>query len=190
MGVFSNGDRIPLFQKAIEGKLKALYLVGENPLTPSLDSDQVRKALQNLRLLVVQDLFLTETAKMAHVVLPACSFVEKSGTFTNLERRVQRLHPLRSPLGQSKSDFDIFLELLRLLESPIPGETPDAVFEEVCRNLPHYQGIQDEEQWPKGSSYLYSDSFPIGKARLIPLETKKPQPYPEGYLFQLIQRSS
>ncbi len=192
MGVFSNGDRIPLFQKAIEGKLKALYLVGENPLTPSLDSDRVRKALENLRLLVVQDLFLTETAKMAHVVLPACSFVEKSGTFTNLERRVQRLHPLRSPLGQSKSDFDIFLELLRLLESPIPGETPDAVFEEICRHLPHYQGIQDEEQWPKGSSYLYSDSFPIGKARLIPLETKKPQPqpYPEGYLFQLIQRPS
>ena len=190
MEVFSNGERTPLFQKAAEGKLKGLYLVGENPLIPSLDSERVRKALENLQLLVVQDLFLTETAKMAHVVLPASSFVEKSGTFTNLERRVQRLHPLRPPQGQSKSDFDIFRELLCLLESPIPAETPEAALEEIGRNLPHYRGIEDEEQWPKGSSYLYANGFPKGRAKLIALGKTMVRPIPEGFPFQLIQRPS
>jgi predicted molibdopterin-dependent oxidoreductase YjgC len=135
---------------------------------------------------------MTETAKMAHVVLPACSFVEKEGTYTNLERRVQKLNPLRPPLHQSKSDFDIFLSLLRLLECPVPGETPAAVFEEMSRDLPHYQGIQDGEQWPNGNMVLYEKGFPMGRAKLIPLETKKsqPQPQPQPYPFYLIQRPS
>ena len=133
---------------------------------------------------------MTETAKMAHVVLPACSFVEKGGTFTNLERRIQKLNPLRPPLGQSKSDFEIFLQLLTLLESPIPGDTPEAVFDEICRHIPYYQDIQDGEQWPKGSSFLYSNGFPIGKAKLIPVEGKRSLSNPEGYSFQLVQRPS
>jgi predicted molibdopterin-dependent oxidoreductase YjgC len=116
--------------------------------------------------------------------------VEKGGTFTNLERRIQKLNPLRPPLGQSKSDFEIFLHLLTLLESPIPGDTPDAIFEEICRHIPHYRDIQDGEQWPKGSSYLYSNGFPIGKAKLIPVEGKKSLSNPEGYPFQLVQRPS
>ena len=156
MGLFSEGEgdgRKDLLQKALEEKLKALYLVGENPLVSSPVFG--RQALEKIPLLIVQDLFMTETAEKAHVVLPACSFVEKGGTFTNLERRVQKLNPLRPPLYQSKSDFDIFLSLLRLLEGPIPGETPEAVFEEIGRDLPHYRGIQDGEQWPKGNRYLY-----------------------------------
>jgi predicted molibdopterin-dependent oxidoreductase YjgC len=133
---------------------------------------------------------MTETAKMAHVVLPASSFVEKGGTYTNLERRVQKLNPLRPPLGQSKSDFEIFLQLLTLLESPVPGDTPEAVFEEISRLIPQYSGIRDGEQWPNGSPYLYADGFPIGKAKLIPVEGKKSLINPEGYPFQLIQRPS
>jgi formate dehydrogenase major subunit/NADH-quinone oxidoreductase subunit G len=150
-----------LLKEAEEGKLKALYLVGRNPLVPSLTFES--QAIERLRLLVVQDLFMTETAKMAHVVLPASSFVEKGGTFTNLERRIQKLIPLRPPLAQSKPDFEIFLQLLSLLESPIAGDTPEAIFEEIGSLLPHYEGVRDGEQWPKGTTYLYSNGFPLGR---------------------------
>jgi len=189
MGLFSEGEvdgRKDLLQKTLEGKLKALYLIGENS---SLSSPAFGgQALEKIPFLIVQDLFMTETAEKAHVILPACAFVEKGGTFTNLERRVQKLNPLRSPLGQSKSDFDVFLSLLRLLECPVPGETPEAVFEEIGRVLPHYQGIQDGEQWPNGSTYLYADGFPMGKARLIPVHGGTAHQNPEGYPFHLIQR--
>jgi NADH-quinone oxidoreductase subunit G len=191
MGFFPEreGDRRKDFlQRALEEKIKALYLIGENPLVSSAVLG--RQALEKIPLIIAQDLFMTETAKMAHVVLPACSFVEKGGTFTNLERRVQKLNPLRPPLYQSKSDFDIFLSLLRLLESPIPGETPEAVFEEIGRVLPHYRGIQDGEQWPNNSPYLYAEGFPMGKAKLIPLNGGTAHRKPEGYPFQLIQRPS
>jgi predicted molibdopterin-dependent oxidoreductase YjgC len=170
------------------GKLKALYLVGRNPLDPSLAFGA--QALEKLRLLVVQDVFMTETAKMAHVILPASSFAEKEGTFTNLERRIQKLIRLRPPLAQSKSDFEILLQLLSLLESPIAGDTPEAVFEEIGSLLPHYQGVRDGEQWPKGIIHLYSNAFPVGKPRLVPLEEKRSQTQPEGYPFRMIQRPS
>jgi len=191
MGFFSEREgngRKYLLQKASEEKLMALYLIGENPLVSSPVLG--RQALEKVSLLIVQDLFMTETAKMAHVVLPACSFVEKEGTYTNLERRVQKLIPFRPPLHQSKSDFDIFLSLLRLLEYPIQGETPEAVFEEIGRDLSHYRGIQDGEQWPKGSPYLYAEGFPNGKAKLIPVNGGLTHQKPEGYPFHLIQRPS
>jgi predicted molibdopterin-dependent oxidoreductase YjgC len=191
MGCLSEGavdGRIDLLQKALEEKLKALYFIGENPIlsSPALGS----QALQNIPFLVVQDLFMTETARMANVVLPACSFAEKEGTFTNLERRIQKLNPIRPPLGQSKSDFDIFLSLLRLLEYPVSAETPEAIFEEIGRDVPRYQDIQDGEQWPKGSPYLYGEGFPIGKAKLIPVDGVTTHQNPEGYPFHLIQRPS
>jgi len=191
MGLFSKGEeggKENLLQEAGEGKLKALYLVGEDPSACS--PSHGKSALEKLSLLIVQDLFMTETARMAHVILPACSFVEKRGTFTNLERRVQKLNPIRSPLGQSRSDFDIFLSLLRLLESPIPGDTPEAVFEEIGRVHPHYRDIRDGEQWPEGNRYLYENGFPAGRAKLIPLETKNSQPQPQPDSFCLIQRLS
>jgi NADH-quinone oxidoreductase subunit G len=193
MGIFSKGKGVEvndLSRKVEEGRLKALYLIGENPLISFFDSDPLKKVLENLRVLIVQDLFMNETAKMAHVVLPACSFVEKGGTYTNLERRVQRLTPLRLPRSQSKSDFDIFLQLLKLFEYPTPGETPEAIFKEIGHFIPYYKGIQDGEQWPNGSPYLYSDGFPIGKAKLIPVDVKILHPFPDGYPFQLIQRPS
>jgi predicted molibdopterin-dependent oxidoreductase YjgC len=183
-------ERGDLLQRAEEGKLRALYLVGKDPWMSSSDPDRLRKPLANLELLIVQDLFMTEAAKRAHVVLPACSFVEKGGTYTNLERRVQRLNPFRLPLGQSKSDFDIFLQLLRLLEHPVEGETPEAVFQEIGRSVAYYQDLQDGEQWPKGVSYLYSEGFPMGKARLIPVGETLVPPAAEDYPLQLIQRPS
>ncbi|MDI7259161.1 MAG: molybdopterin-dependent oxidoreductase [Thermodesulfobacteriota bacterium] len=186
MGLFSKreGNGVPsLLQKVEQGELKALYLVGKNPgLAP--------EALENLELLVVQDLFMTEAAQKAHVVLPSSVFVEKEGTYTNLERRIQRLHPIRSPKGQSRSDFEILLGLLRRLEAPVPGETPEAIFQEISNTIPCYQGIQDKEQWPEGARYLYEKGFPIGKAKLIPLPQPKPPPQPESYPFCLLQRPS
>jgi predicted molibdopterin-dependent oxidoreductase YjgC len=100
------------------------------------------------------------------------------------------LNPLRPPRYQSKSDFEIFLSLLRLFECPVPGETPEAVFEEICRQIPHYRGIQDGKQWPDNASYLYADGFPNGKAKLTPVGKTLGPPVPEGYPFQLIQRPS
>ncbi len=191
MGLFSQGEgdgRTDLLRKALHGKLRALYLIGEDDFlsSPAFEG----QALKKIPLLVVQDLFMTETAKKAHVVFPACAFAEKGGTFTNLERRVQTLTPLRPSLHQSRSDFDIFHALLRLLECPVPGETPEAIFEEIGRVLPHYQGIQDGEQWPGRSMYLYADGFPMGKAKLIPVPEQIAHPSPEGYPFHLIQRPS
>ncbi len=191
MGLVSEGEKDEknsLFTKALEEKLKALYLIGENPLvsSPALG----RQALQKVPLLIVQDLFMTETAKMAQVVLPACSFEEKGGTYTNLERRIQKLNPLRPPLHQSKSDFDIFLSLLRLLEFPVPGETPEAAFEEIGRALPNYRGIEDGGQWPNASPYLYANGFPMGKAKLITVNGGSTHQKPEGYPFHLIQKPS
>jgi formate dehydrogenase major subunit/NADH-quinone oxidoreductase subunit G len=177
-----------LLQKALEEKTKALYLVGEDPVVSSFALG--KQALDKIPLIVVQDLFMTQTAEKAHVVLPACSFVEKEGTFTNLERRVQRLNPIRPPVGQSKSDFDIFLSLLRLLECPVGGETPEAIFQEMGRDLPHYQGIQEGDQWPTGSPYLYGEGFPMGKAKLIPVNGSATHQNPDGYPFTLIQRPS
>jgi predicted molibdopterin-dependent oxidoreductase YjgC len=192
MGLFSGGEgdgRKDLLQKALDGKLRALYLIGDNSSFPSPAFDG--QALEKISLLIVQDLFMTKTAEKAHVVLPACAFVEKGGTFTNLERRVQKLNPLRPSLHQSKSDFNIFLSLLRLLECPVSGETPEAVFEEIGRVLPYYRGIQDGEQWPRGSTYLYADGFPMGKAKLTPVYGGTPaHQNPEGYPFYLIQRPS
>jgi NADH-quinone oxidoreductase subunit G len=179
-----------LIQNAEEGKLKAVYIAGENPLITYSGAGPLKKALEKLSCMVVQDLFMTETAKMAHVVLPASAFVEKEGTYTNLERRVQKLNPLRPPRNQSRSDFEIFLDLLRLLECPVPGETPESIFDEICRQIPHYRGVQDGGQWPNNAAYLYSDGFPNGKAKLISAGKTLGSPIPEGYPFQLIQRPS
>ncbi len=191
MGLFPGGERDgrkDLLEKGLVGQLKALYLIGEDL---SLSSPSFgEQALEKIPLLIVQDPFMTKTAQKAHVVLPASVFVEKEGTFTNLERRVQKLNPLRPTLHQSRSDFDIFLALLRLLESPVPGETPEAVFEEIRRVLPHYQGVQEGKQWPSGSTFLYGDGFPMGKAKLMPVQGGLVHPSPEDYSFHLIQRPS
>ena len=167
--------------------MKALYAVGADPLSTFGEPAGLRKTLAGLQLLVVQDLFMTETAKLAHVVLPACAFVEKTGTFTNLERRVQEIHPLRPPQGGSRSDFDIFRDLLQRLECAVPGRSPEEILKEIGRIHPAYAGIRDGEQWPGGASFLYADGFPKGKARLVPVERVTPPPAMEARRFHRIQ---
>ncbi len=190
MGIFQKEDQKPLLEKIQEGRIKLLYLVGEDPLRYS---PRWEKVLEKVPFLIVQDLFLTETAKMAHLFLPVCSFIEKEGSYTNLERRVQKLNPIRSPLYESRSDFNIFLQLLRRLESPLSGQTPEAIFKEISENHPFYRGIEDGDQWPKGSTYLFSNGFhgsKGGKAKLIPARAKTPWVHPEGFPFCLVQGAS
>jgi len=124
------------------------------------------------------------------VVLPACSFLEKGGTYTNLERRVQKIESPPFHLFTIQIGFWYFSFSASPFESPIPGDTPEAVFEEIGRVLPHYRGIQDGEQWPSGSPFLYADGFPMGKSKTDTYQWRSDHQNPEGFSFCLIQRPS
>ncbi|KPJ56548.1 MAG: hypothetical protein AMJ42_05190, partial [Deltaproteobacteria bacterium DG_8] len=174
-------NALEILRKAEEGKIKALYLVGENPVVTYPDRNQTLRALDALDYLVAQDLFLSETAKHANVVLPAICFAEKEGTFTSIERRVQRLHKALDPQGKARSDFDIILSLSHQMGYQMDYISPTQVIQEISRLVPLYAGITYERlgdkgiQWPcvstesLGSKLLYEDGFPIGKAKLIPV---------------------
>lgn len=174
-------NALEILKKAEKGEIKALYLVGENPVVTYPDINQTLKALDALDFLVVQDLFLSETAKRANVVLPAVSFAEKEGTFTNIERRVQELHRAIDPQGKAKSDFDIILSLSHQMEYEMHYTSPAQVMKEINNLVPLYAGISYERigdkglQWPcvsaevPGSKLLYEDGFSIGKAKLLPV---------------------
>ncbi|WP_020674782.1 NADH-quinone oxidoreductase subunit NuoG [Geopsychrobacter electrodiphilus] len=129
-----------MLKSASEGKLKALYVTGEDMLVSYPDKGLVEKALDKTPFVVVQDLFLSETASKADVVLPAASFAEKSGTFTNAERRIQRLHPgIKSP-GQAKTDFAIFQALLTGFGAAVPA-TEAAAFMALAATTPGYEMV-------------------------------------------------
>jgi predicted molibdopterin-dependent oxidoreductase YjgC len=134
-------DYISMIQAALAGTLKGLYIVGENPIKDCPGQQKVREALSGLEFLVVQDLFLTETASLAHVVLPSASFAEKDGTFTNLERRVQRSRRAVEPRGESRPDGTILTELMSRMGSEISCRTPAEVLCEINEQVPAYRGI-------------------------------------------------
>ncbi len=134
---------------------RALYIMGENPLLTSPDAQHVQKALESLEFLVVQDLFLTETAELADVVLPASSFAEKDGTFINTERRVQRIRRALNPVGQSKPDWEIIQSLAEKLHLPWQHHSSEEIWNEVRQLTPHYFGGMSYQrleeqglQWP------------------------------------------
>ena len=119
---------IEMMNAAIDGKVKAMYVFGENPMLSDPDLNHVRHALESLDLLVVQDLFMTETAQLADVVLPGASFAEKDGTFTNSERRVQLVQRALNPLGDARPDWQIIAELgQQLLAAGVSGERTAAI---------------------------------------------------------------
>ena len=129
--------------KAIgEGRIKALFVLGENPLLTDPDATQVREELSHLDLLVVQDIFLTETAELADVVLPGVSFAEKDGTFTNTERRVQRVRAAIKPLGDARPDWQILCDLASRLGYPISCDSPEEIMDEIASLTPSYGGIR------------------------------------------------
>jgi formate dehydrogenase alpha subunit len=159
----------------LEGKIKGMYIMGENPVVSDPNSKQVEASLKKLDFLVVQDIFMTETAKIANVVLPAASFAEKDGTFTNTERRVQRVRKGLDPLGDSRPDWKIICNLSEKMGAPMNYDDPEEIMEEIARLVPIYGGIHYERlnknglQWPcpnwehPGTPYLHKGSFARGK---------------------------
>jgi formate dehydrogenase alpha subunit len=173
------GLRIPeMFDMAVYGKLKAMYIMGEDPALTDADANHVRKALQSLDFLVAQNLFMTETAKYADVFLPAACYAEKDGTFTNTERRVQRVRKAVEPPGECRPDWQIIIDLGERLGHHMPFASPEEVFEEVRRVIPNFAGITYERidqvgiQWPcpsedhPGTQYLHKGRFTRGKGLL------------------------
>jgi predicted molibdopterin-dependent oxidoreductase YjgC len=164
--------------KGIEaGKIKALFILGENPLLSDPNAGKVREELRHLELLVVQDIFLTETAELAHVVLPGVSFAEKDGTFTNTERRVQRVRKAIDPIGNARPDWEIICDLSSRLGYAMSYSSPEQVMDEIASVTPSYGGIRysrlEEKglQWPcptpdhPGVPYLHKDKFTRGKGK-------------------------
>lgn len=163
-----------IMEKAYEGTLKGMYIVGENPMVSDPDLNHAEKALENLDFLVVQDIFLTETAQMADVVLPAASFAEKEGTFVNTERKVQRVRKAVEPPGEAKEDWKIISDLSRRMGYPMNFTNANAIMEEIARVTPSYCGIeydrleQDGIHWPcpatdhPGTPCLHMDMFTCG----------------------------
>ncbi len=169
------GWKIPqMFDAAIEGKLKALWLMGEDVVQTDPDAHHVRHAMESLEFLVVQEIFMTETAKYADVILPASSFLEKSGTFTNAERRVQRVNATVKPLAGTKPDGQILCEVLQRFGVAQPDYTPDGVLAEVAQIVPFFKGITWENlgenglQWPVkeggvDTQIMHQEQFTRGK---------------------------
>ncbi|MBD1400062.1 NADH-quinone oxidoreductase subunit NuoG [Pelovirga terrestris] len=160
-----------MLNSAAEGRLPVLYLVGEDPVVTYPDQGLVKKALEK-SFLVVQDLFLTDSAKYADVVLPAASFTEKDGTFTNAERRIQRLRAgIKSP-GEAKSDFVVFQSLLNKLQKTAPA-APAAAFGELTGEVAGYAGIVYEQIGPQGEVWGGETLAPLKKV-LIPVAGNEP----------------
>jgi formate dehydrogenase alpha subunit len=172
--------------------IRGLYLVGENALLTQPDMTTTEAVLRGLDFLVVQDLFLTETAKLAHVVLPAASFAEKDGTFTNTERRVQQVRRAVEPPGQAMADWQIVCALSRRLGYPMAYAHPREIMAEIARLVPIYGGISYERleaaslQWPcprpdhPGTPILYTRRFPRGRARFHPVDWLPPAEVPDA----------
>jgi len=180
------------------GAIKALYVMGENPLLSDPDLQNVKKELQKLDLLIVQDIFLTETAQIADIVLPVTSFAEKEGTFTNTERRVQRVRKAIDPPGEAKADWEILCELANKMGYSMSYSSAKDIFEEIIAVTPSYAGITYKRiekiglQWPcptpdhKGTKFLHKDKFSRGLGLFTAIEFIPPQELPDkDYPFLL-----
>jgi formate dehydrogenase alpha subunit len=167
-------EMLPAAEKGI---LKALYIMGENPVISDPDVAHTTKALKALDFLVVQDIFMTETAELAHVVLPASSFAEKVGTFTNTERRVQRVRRAVNSPGLAMKDSLIIMELSKRMGYDMPYNHTNEIFREIGQAWPAMAGMSYARledgglQWPcptpdhPGTQYLFKGGFPRGKGR-------------------------
>ena len=203
----SPGLALTEFFEAIHaGHVKALYIMGENPVVTEANSSFVEETISRLELLVVQDLFLTETAQMADVVLPAASFAEKDGTFTNTERRVQRVRKAIEPVGNSRPDWVIIRDLAKNMGAQgFDFDDPEEIMEEIRSLTPQYGGITYGRiegtglQWPcpdiehPGTEYLYAEKFttPSGRAKLSAVSYTPPaESTSHEYPFVLTTRRS
>ncbi len=200
---------VEMMNAAIAGKVKTMYVFGENPMLSDPDLNHVRHALESLDLLVVQDLFMTETAQIADVVLPGASFAEKDGTFTNSERRVQLIRRALDPLGDTRPDWQIISELgQQLLGAGVLAErtasveaapygawdylNPAEIMDEVAALTPSYGGVRHQRlmsgkglQWPcpddkhPGTPILHVGKFTRGLGRFAPVDFLPPAELPD-----------
>jgi formate dehydrogenase major subunit len=164
-----------MIPRAHDKTLKALYIVGENPLVSDPDLNHAEKSIKNLEFLVVQDIFMTETARLADVVLPSACFAEKDGTFSNTERRVQRIRKAVEPPGEAREDWEITCEIATRMGYPMSYDSSRAIMEEISKVTPSYAGISFDRiedvgiHWPcpapdhPGTPILHTQAFPIGK---------------------------
>jgi len=160
---------------ALKGGIKSLYIMGENPLVSDPDTTHVEKSFNALDFLVVQDIFMTETACLADVVLPAACFAEKDGTFTNTERRIQRVRKAVKPPGKSRGDWEIICSLADRMGYPMTYQNSREIMDEIALFTPSYGGINYERleneslHWPcpdlkhPGTPILHKETFPCGK---------------------------
>jgi predicted molibdopterin-dependent oxidoreductase YjgC len=182
---------VEIMDAAAGGRIKGLYIMGENPLLSDPDIGHVRTALEAVDFLVVQDIFMTETAQLADVVLPACTFAEKSGTFTNTERRVQMVRPaLRAP-GEAREDWRILCEVSGRMGHPMDYSDAAAIMDEIASLTPIYGGIRHDRlqgaglQWPcptpdhPGTAVLHRGAFTRGKGKLHPVRYLDPRELPD-----------
>ena len=170
---------------ALQKGVRGMYMMGENPFLSDPNINKVRKALSTLDFLAVQDIFLTETAEFADVILPATSYLEKDGTYTNTDRRVQRGHKVLDPPGQARSDWEIIQDISNRIGLPMSYGSVDEIFAELVSLMPNYTNLTFDNLGPAGKLYpnpdpehsdgtivLFQEAFNTddGKAHLVPAE--------------------
>ena len=182
---------VEMMNAAAEGRVKAMVLMGENPMLSDPDQNHVREAIEKLDFLVVQDIFLSETAELADVVLPAAAFAEKDGTFTNTERRVQRIRAAVQAPGQSRPDWEIVCDLARWMGYEMSYPNVSAIQDEIASLSPIYGGITYDRidelglQWPcpdaehPGTPYLHKGKFTRGLGKFHPVEFVEAKELPD-----------
>ena len=182
---------VEIMRAAADDEIRGLYIMGENPMLSDPDINHVRKALENVEFLVVQDIFLNETGDLADVVLPATSFAEKEGTFTNTERRVQRVRKAVQPPGEAREDWRIICDIAGRMGHPMEYADAAAIQDEIASLTPIYGGITydrltgDGLQWPctdadhPGTKYLHGTEFTRGKGKFHPVHFIPPEELPD-----------
>jgi len=190
---------VEMMNAAAEKKVKAMYLMGENPMVSDPNLNHVKEALEALDFMVVQDIFLTETAQMADVVLPVKLFAEKEGNYTNTERRILWLNKAVDAPGQSRDDWEVTSDIARRMGYEMKYASIKEIIDEINLLTPQYQGITYQRimngerlQWPcpasdhPGTRYLHKGKFARGKGRFFPVEHIPPAEWPdEEYPFML-----
>jgi formate dehydrogenase alpha subunit len=180
-----------MIQAMIDGKLKALYVVGENPKLSDPDQNHLDKALDKLDILICQDIYLTETAEISDVVLPGVSVAEKDGTYTNTERRCMKVNKAIEPIGNALQDWEITSRLATAMGYEMKYENPEEIFKEITTLTPSYGGMTYERlgldglQWPcpnaehPGTQFLHKDQFTRGKGLFHAIEYLDPAEMPD-----------
>lgn len=182
-----------IMHAALGKEIKGMYIMGENPFISDPDSNMVRQALSALDFLVVQDIFLTETAEFADVILPSSAFMEKEGTFSNTDRRVQIGRPALKMPGEARQDWELICEMGTRMGYPMGYGSVSEVFDEFAActsaySTLSYKNLGATGKWypcpdpenSEGESIVFSETFPSGKARLVPAEALNPDELPDA----------